>query len=138
MYFIKPTDYIFCICAGIDDLSDLLEQLTEVAAHWYTVGVYLKIAYGLLEAIKNDNCGRSNQSMECLREMLATWLRGTDTSPAALVQALKSSGRIGLARKMAVKYGEKCDTVIRYTSIFCNSIGVSVLIESKLVEVCSI
>lgn len=40
--------------------------------------------------------------MECLREMMATWLRGTDVSPGILVEALKLTGMIGLA-KMAVK-----------------------------------
>ena len=77
-----------------------------MAAHWYTVGVFLKIAYFQLETIKNDTSGRSNQCTNCLREMLATWLRGTDASPAALVQALGLAGMVGLARKMAVKYGE--------------------------------
>ena len=38
---------------------------------------------------------------------VATWLRGTDASPAALVQALKSAGMIGLAERLAVKYGKK-------------------------------
>ena len=128
----------FVVRAGNSDLPNLLEELKEVAAHWYTVGVFLKIDYFRLEVIENDNCGRSNQ---CLKKMLATWLMGTDdASPAALVQALKSAGRIRLAKKIAVKYGENSDTVI-HASIFCTFIiGVSVLIESKVVvnEVCSI
>ena len=66
------------------------------------MGVFLKIACYKLEVIKRDN---RDQSMECLREMLATWLRGTDASPAALVQALISYGMALLARKVAVKYG---------------------------------
>ena len=77
-----------------------------MAANWFTVGIFLKIAPFQLEVIRNDTSGRSNQSMECLREMLATWLRGTDASPAALVQALRSAGMTMLAKKMAVKYGE--------------------------------
>ena len=129
---------MFCVRAGNSDLPDLLQELKEVAAHWYTVGVFL-IDYFRLEVIKNDTCGRSNQSMECLREMLATWLRETDdASPAALVQALKSAGRIGLAKKMAFKYGENSDTVIYIHQFFCNFVGVSVLIESNVVQVSSI
>ena len=65
------------------------------------MGVFLNIAHYKLVVIKND------QSIECLREMLATWLRGTDASPAALVRALRSAGMVVLARKLAVKYGEK-------------------------------
>ena len=66
------------------------------------MGIFLNIAHYKLEVIKRDN---RDQSMECLREMLATWLRGTDASPAALVQALKSAGMAVLARKFAVKHG---------------------------------
>ena len=87
---------------GIDDLSELLEKLTEVAPSWFTVGVFLNIAHNKLEVIKNDN---RDQSMQCLREMLATWLKGTDASPAALVQALRLAGMTVLARKVAVKHG---------------------------------
>ena len=73
-----------------------------MAAYWFTVGIFLNILLYKLEVIKRDN---RDQSVECLREMLVTWLRGTDASPAALVQALKSSGMIGLARKVAIKHG---------------------------------
>ena len=81
-----------------------MQELTEMAASWFTVGAFLKgIEYYQLEAIEKDN---RDQSMQCLREMLATWLKETDASPAALVQALRLAGRVGLAKKMAVKYGE--------------------------------
>ena len=66
------------------------------------MGVFLNIEHYKLEIIKRDN---HDQSRECLREMLATWLRGTDASPAALVQALRSAGMSVLARKVAVKHG---------------------------------
>ena len=93
-------------CAGFTDLPELLQELAEIESCWYTVGIFLKIAYFRLEAIKNNTSGHSNQGMECLREMLATWLRGADASPGILVEALKSAGKIGLAKKVAVKYGE--------------------------------
>ena len=83
--------------------------MTEIAAHWFTVGLFLKIAYHKLEVIKKDN---RDQSMECLREMLATWLRGTDASPAALVLALRSAGMVVLARKVAIKHGK--ETIVLY------------------------
>ena len=70
---------------------------------WFTVeDDCAKLLVTNSNVIKRDN---RDQSMECLREMLATWLRGTDASPAALVQALISYGMALLARKVAVKYG---------------------------------
>ena len=53
-----------------------MQELTEMAASWFTVGAFLKgIEYYQLEAIEKDN---RDQSMQCLREMLATWLKETD------------------------------------------------------------
>ena len=59
--------------------------------------------YHELEAISSDY---HDKCKECLREMLAAWLRGARASPARLVQALKNAGMSVLARKMAVKYGK--------------------------------
>ena len=73
-----------------------------MAPSWFTVGVFLKIAHFKLEVIKEDNRDRS---IVCLREMLATWLKGTDATPAALVQAVQLAGMTMLARKLAVKHG---------------------------------
>ena len=78
-------------------------MLIEVAAYWFTVGVFLHVPYHTLEAIREDH---RNQSKVCLGEMLAAWLRGIGTSPAALVQALRAAGMVVLARKIAVKYGK--------------------------------
>ena len=106
-YYFDSHKSVYCMCTGYSDLPELLRELAEVESHWYTVGIFLKISYFQLETIRNDTDHRSNQSRECLREMLATWLRGTDASPAALIQALRSAGMIGLAKRLAVKYGEK-------------------------------
>ena len=76
-----------------------------MAAHWLTVGILLKIEHHKLEIVKKDY---HDQSMECLREMLTTWLRGTDhASPVALVRALRSAGMTVLAKKVAIKHGEQ-------------------------------
>ena len=88
----------FCV-----DLRDLLQELKEVAAYWFTVGLYL-IEYYELEIISENHRG---QCIKCLTEMLVTWLKGTDASSAALVQALRSAGMVQLAKRLAVKYGEK-------------------------------
>ena len=73
-------------------------------AYWFTVGAFLKIDYHKLEAIQKEN---HDQCIDCLRAMLATWLRGTDhASPVALVQALRSAGYVALANKVATNHGE--------------------------------
>ena len=72
-------------------------------ANWFTVGIFLKISYYILEAIQKDN---RDKSEDCLREMLATWVRGGNASPAVLVQALIKAGYVVLGKKMAVKHGE--------------------------------
>ena len=56
----------------MDDHQELFQDLQEIVAHWFTVGFCLKIAYRKLEVIKKDK----RDSMDCLMEMLATWLRG--------------------------------------------------------------
>ena len=71
-------------------------------ADWFSVGVLLKISYYTLRAIKKDY----HESNDCLREMLATWLKDGNASTALLVQALRSQGFGVLAKKMAVKHGE--------------------------------
>ena len=45
--------------------------------------------------------------MDCLRGMLATWLQSGEASAAELVHALKLAGMSVLAKKIAVKHGEK-------------------------------
>ena len=74
-----------------------------MAAYWFTVGVFLKVPYHTLETIKKNH---HDESKECLREMLAAWLREREASPAVLVQAVKAAGNIMLAKKIAVKHGK--------------------------------
>ena len=78
--------------------------MVETNARWLTVGTFLKIDYYKLEAIRNDN----HDSMDCLREMLATWLKGNaNASPTALVQALISVGMVTLANTVATNHGKQ-------------------------------
>ena len=87
----------------MDDHQELFQDLQEIAAHWQTVGLCLKIKYDKLEVIKKDK----HDSMDCLGGMLATWLRGTDhASPTALVRALRTAGMVALASKVAIKHGK--------------------------------
>ena len=75
-----------------------------MAASWFTVGFLLKIPYSELKIIQKNN---HDQCSDCLREMLATWLQSGEASVAEIVHALRSNGWSVLAKKMAVKYGEK-------------------------------
>ena len=61
----------------MEDLTEIIQELTAVAAYWFTVGVFLKVPYDTLESIKKNHHAESN---ECLREMLATWLRERERS----------------------------------------------------------
>ena len=74
-----------------------------MAAFWLTVGVHLRISYSNLMVIKNDH---RDQSMVCMREMLATWLKDSEALPSLLVHALRLAGMSVLAKKMAVKHGK--------------------------------
>ena len=104
-------------CTATDDLQEVFRMLIEVAAYWFTVGVFLRVPYYMLEAIKRDH---RDQSMECLSAMLTAWLKETDASPATLVQALKAAGMPVLARKTAVKYGKSSENSMLYTHIIIN------------------
>ena len=77
--------------------------MNEMAASWFFVGLQLKVHYSKLKVIRIDH----RDSMECLREMLATWLQSGEASAAELVHALKSAGMSVLSKKIAIKHGEK-------------------------------
>lgn len=55
----------------IRTLQSSLRRLTPLASEWKTIGYYLNISSGKLNAIaRNEN----NRVEDCLREMLSTWL----------------------------------------------------------------
>lgn len=80
-----------------------MQELNEVATFWFTVGMFLKVSYSKLETIRKDQCDKNK---ECLREMLAVWLKEKEASPVALVQAVRAAGYVTLAKKIAVKHGK--------------------------------
>ena len=89
--------------ADINDLGELLCDLNEMTAFWFTVGLLLKVSYSKLKVIRKDH----RDSEDCLREMLATWLQSGEASAAELVHTLKSAGMSVLSKKIAVKHGRK-------------------------------
>ncbi len=81
--FIFVTDlYIFLVKSirrnnkkqlKIDDLQEVFSALKSAAIKWFNLGLALGIKYDNLESIKSDNNGVT----DCLREMLAHWLRSS-------------------------------------------------------------
>lgn len=60
-------------------LQSSLRRLTPLAFEWKTIGCYLNISSGKLNAIaRNEN----NRVEDCLREMLSTWLTTTTPLPS--------------------------------------------------------
>ena len=57
---------------GEDDLFDLLKEMTSVAGSWKAIGIGLRIGYGRLERIHQDNAGNCRA---CLSAMLSCWLQ---------------------------------------------------------------
>ena len=57
---------------GDDDLFDLLKEMTSIASSWKAIGIGLRIGFGRLETIQNDNAGNSRA---CLSAMLTCWLQ---------------------------------------------------------------
>ena len=55
---------------GEDDLSDTIRELTDVAAKWRNIGIFLGIRDSQLQAIQEGD-----KPLDCLRQMLSTWLR---------------------------------------------------------------
>ena len=74
---------------SIDDLAALLEELINVRAKWYNIGMKLGVDVGTLNAIRAE----CNDSSDCLRETLAGWLKAcpTTTTWSKVVEALNSA-----------------------------------------------
>ena len=72
-----------------DDLAVLLEELINVRAKWYNIGMKLGVGVGTLNAIR----AQCNDPSDCLRETLAAWLRTrpTPTTWSKVVEALNSA-----------------------------------------------
>ena len=97
-----------CQLAGqqlsINDLSVVMEELNDVRAKWYNIGLQLHVSVGTLDAIKEQYDDLSH----CLREALKTWLKTSPSAPtwSNIVDALRSStvGEVRLAADLEHKY----------------------------------
>ena len=97
-----------CQLAGqqlsINDLLVVMEELNDVRAKWYNIGLQLHVSVGTLDAIKEQYDDPSH----CLRETLKTWLKTSPSAPtwSNTVDALRSStvGEVRLAADLQHKY----------------------------------
>ena len=71
----------------MDELGQLLEEVLDVSAQWYHLGLQLKVKTGTLDRIRNQ----FSDSRDQLLEMLKTWLSNSDnTTWKTLADALRS------------------------------------------------
>ena len=87
----------------MDDLVCVLEEILDVAADWYDLGLQLKVRIGTLKSIRTEFSAPKHQ----LREMLNAWLTtGDNPSWKTLIDALRSRmvGASRLAAALETKY----------------------------------
>ena len=87
----------------LDDLGQLMEEVLDVSAQWYHLGVQLKVRTGTLDNIQTQFPDPKRQ----LLELLKTWLTISDnTTWKTLTDALRSRsvGASQLAGVLETKY----------------------------------
>ena len=78
---------IFCTIVDSSHLGVIFVVLNSTIQpyQWFNLGLHLRLNYGKLKIIEDD----CKEVKECLREMLATWLkRSEDCTKQALEKAL--------------------------------------------------
>jgi len=87
----------------LDDLVCVMEEILDVSADWYDLGLQLKVSIGTLDNIWASFTAAKHQ----LREMLKVWLTtGDNPSWKTLIDALRSRmvGASQLAAALETKY----------------------------------
>ena len=57
---------------GEDDLVDVVEEVMDLAAHWRSIGLSLRLKAAELDTISSKN---HTNPAECLKDMLLAWLQ---------------------------------------------------------------
>ena len=100
---------------SVNDLPVVMEELNDIRAKWYDIGLQLRMSVGTLDAIKEQYDDPSH----CLRETLKTWLKTCPSLPTwkNIVYALRSSavGEVRLAADLEQKYCSTQDTSVAAT-----------------------
>ena len=105
-----------------DDLGQLLEEVVDVSAQWYQLGLQLKVKIGRLESIQAQFSDPERQ----LLEMLKTWLTTSDnTTWKTLTDALgsRSVGASQLAGELEKKYCQVEETDVGKGMSACDSLA---------------
>ena len=87
----------------MDDLGQVMEEVLDVSAQWYHLGLQLKVKTGALDRIRTQFTDPRDQ----LLEMLKTWLTASDNASwKTLTDALRSRsvGASQLASVLESKY----------------------------------
>ena len=88
----------------MDDLGQVMEEVLDVSAQWYHLGVQLKVRTGTLDRIRSQFHDLRDQ----LLEMLKTWLTTSDnTSWKSLTDALRSRS-VGASQLASVLDRKHC------------------------------
>ena len=89
---------------SVNDLGVVMEELNNVSAKWYNIGLQLGVSVGTLKTIKKQY----NDPSDCLTETLTSWLQTCVPPPtwANIAEALRSSvvGEARLAADLEHKY----------------------------------
>ena len=100
---------------SVNDLPVVMEELSDIRANWYNIGLQLRLRVGTLDAIKEQYDDPSH----CLRETLKTWLKTCPSPPTwkNIVEALRSRiiGEVRLAADLEQKYCSTQDTSVAAT-----------------------
>ena len=88
----------------LNDLGLLLEELLDVSAQWYDLGLHLGVSVWKLERI-DVQLQYSDDARGLLQVVLKTWLTTADNpSWKTLTNALRSVGASQLAKQLEAKY----------------------------------
>ena len=85
----------------VNDLRVLMKELKDVCAKWHNIGVQLGVSVGTLKAIEKKYL---NDSSDCLRETLTTWLRSSAPTWTNIFDALNVVGEVRLVADLQHKY----------------------------------
>ena len=94
----------FCFSAASTPLTvkKIQNELREMTAEWYQLGVQLEIPPATLNTIERDH---PRDAQRCMTEVITRWLRNaTECSWAKLAQAVEAmGGYVALAEKLTQK-----------------------------------
>ena len=84
-------------------MVELVSELDNVTAQWFSLGVQLKVPYKNLQVISSDHRGDTRR---CMVEMIQCWLKNSlDAKWSTIILALAKIEENNLARKIAINHG---------------------------------